>query len=198
MFTTQIRLRYKTKWLETMAYSDFTTLSSARTAFKLAVSEPANLFSDVQKVAPSEYLRIILDENVALANGLNTEKARSELIITPILLEVRRQFNFQVGFFSGTEFNVDFERGLNGYCDYILTARPDIYEVRTPVVAIVEAKAENIRAGLGQCVAEMVAAQIANEREENALEFLTGVVTTGSIWKFLRLSSANLLIDRRE
>ena len=181
-----------------MAYSDFTTLSSARTAFKLSVSEPANLFSDVQGVAPSEYLRITLDENVALANGLNTEKARSELIITPILLEVRRHFNFQVGFFSGTEFNVDFERGLNGYCDYILTARPDIYEIRTPVVAIVEAKAENIRAGLGQCVAEMVAAQIANEREENALEFLTGVVTTGSIWKFLRLSSANLLIDRRE
>ena len=35
----------------------------------------------------------------------------------------------------------------------------------TPAVPIVEAKNDNIKAGLGQCTAEMVAARIFNERE---------------------------------
>jgi transketolase C-terminal domain/subunit len=52
---------------------------------------------------------------------------------------------------------------------------------------IVEAKNENIKGGLGQCVAEMVAAQIFNEREANAIDTIYGAVTTGEIWKFLKL-----------
>jgi hypothetical protein len=133
-----------------------------------------------------------------LATAINTEKARSELIITPILLEVRRNFNFQVGFFSGTEFNVDIESGLNGYCDYILTASAEIYEIRTPVVTLVEAKNENIKAGLGQCIAEMVAAQIFNQRQGNNITRIYGAITTGTDWKFLQLKDKNLSIDRRD
>lgn len=180
-----------------MAYSDF-TLRTVRETFGLIIEEPLNLFADTPRKIPSKLLQILLRENTSLATGINTEKARSELIITPILLEVRRHFNFQVGFFSGTEFNVDPSLGLNGYCDYILTASSEIYEIRTPVVTLVEAKNENIKAGLGQCTAEMIAAQLFNQRQGITIDSIIGAVTTGTDWKFLMLIDKTLKIDRRD
>ena len=179
-----------------MAYSEF-TLSQVRQKFSLTVEEPDNLFVDIPGIEPSQILQTFLTENLALATAINTEKARSELIITPILLDVRRHFNFRIGFFSGSEFNVDSEAGLNGYCDYILTASAEIYEIRTPVVTLVEAKNENIKSGLGQCIAEMVAAQLFNERQENTIKIIYGAITTGTDWKFLRLNDKILYIDKR-
>jgi hypothetical protein len=179
-----------------MAYSEF-TLSRLREAFELTIEEPKHLFSHCQPIAPSEHLCLTLDENLALAIALNTEKARSELVITPVLLEVRRQMEFKIGFFSGTEFNIEPSQGLTGFCDYILTAMQDSYEVRSPVLTLVEAKNENIRAGLGQCGAEMVAAQQLNARS-GLSQAVYGCVTTGSEWKFLKLVDRTLEIDQRE
>ena len=117
-----------------MAYSDFTTLSKVRTTFNLRIDETSRLFTEILPLEPSDYLKTTLHEFLPLANAINTEKARSELIIAPVLLEVRRHFNFQVGFFSGTDFNVDPTVGLNGYCDYILTASPEMYEIYDEIV----------------------------------------------------------------
>lgn len=180
-----------------MAYSDF-TLAKVRESFGLTVEEPNNLFADIAGINSSQYLQTTLNENISLATAINTEKARSELIIAPILLEIRRQFNFEIGFFSGSEFNVDLEQGLNGYCDYILTASSEIYEIRTPVLTLVEAKNENIKAGLGQCIAEMIAAQIFNQRQGNNVENIYGAITTGTDWKFLQLKDKIIKIDKRD
>jgi hypothetical protein len=177
--------------------SDF-TLKTVRETFSLIVEEPNNLFAETSEVVPSNFLQTMLNENTALATGINTEKAGSELIIAPILLDVRRHFDFQIGFFSGSEFNVHQSLGLNGYCDYILTASSEIYEVRTPVVTLVEAKDENIKVGLGQCIAEMVAAQLFNERQGNSINCIIGAVTTGTDWKFIQLIDKNLKIDKRD
>jgi hypothetical protein len=179
-----------------MAYSDF-NLSRLRESFELKLLEPSDLFAACVPIEASEYLKLAIAENLSLAIAINTEKARSELIIAPVLLEVRRQLGFQIGFFSGSEFNIDPERGLTGYCDYILTATRDSYEVRSPVVTLVEAKNENIKAGLGQCGAEMIAAQQLNLRA-GLHQPMYGCVTTGSEWKFLRLVESALEIDRRE
>jgi hypothetical protein len=146
-----------------MAYSDF-TLSRVREVFGLVLEEPKSLFLNLVSTSPSDYLKMTLDENLALVTAINTEKARSELVIAPVLLEVRRQLNYQIGFFLGTEFNIDPVQGLTGYCDYILSAIKDSYEVRSPVLMLVEAKNENIKAGLGQCAAEMIAAQQVNTK----------------------------------
>ena len=181
-----------------MAYSDFTTLAKVRESFNLTVEEPLDLFGDIPEVQPSSYLQTTLTENLSLATAINTEKARAELIIAPILLEVRRYFNFQVGFFSGSEFNVDIESGLNGYCDYILTASKDSYEIRAPVITLTEAKNESIKSGLGQCIAEMVAAQLFNQRSGEQIEIIYGAVTTGTDWKFLELSNSTIYIDKRD
>ncbi|MEC4986116.1 MAG: hypothetical protein SAJ37_22010 [Oscillatoria sp. PMC 1068.18] len=177
-----------------MAYSDF-TLSKVRTTFNLTINETTNLFADVEEIESSDYLKITLRENLPLTNAINTEKARSELIIAPVLLEVRRYFNFKIGFFSGVEFNVLPELGLNGYCDYILTASQEMYEIRTPVTTLVEAKNENIKGGLGQCIAEMIAAQQFNQQAEAEIEAIYGAVTTGTVWKFLKLVGQTAFID---
>jgi hypothetical protein len=62
--------------------------------------------------------RTPLRENVALALNIHTEKARSEMIIAPMLIEVRKILNRQISLFSGVEFNVDASLGLTGVCDY--------------------------------------------------------------------------------
>jgi activator of 2-hydroxyglutaryl-CoA dehydratase len=63
---------------------------------------------------------------------------------------------------------------------------------------LVEAKKEDILAGLGQCVAEMVAAQIFNEREGNEISVIYGTVTSGTNWKFLKLEGQVIEIDLNE
>lgn len=177
-----------------MAYSDF-TLAKAKNALNLTLDERQSLFRDVVGVESSSLLRQTLDENVVLATAIGSEKARSEFLIAPILSEVRRQLNFQIGLFSGAEFNVDPNQGLVGFCDFILTAATEQYFINTPVVTVVEAKNENIIGGLGQCAATMVAAQIFNSRAENGMEMIYGAVTSGTNWKFLILEQTVLRID---
>ena len=177
-----------------MAYSDF-DLKKVRNDFGLRIDEQPDLFADVTPVQPGATLVNTLAETAHLAIAINTEKARSELLITPVLLDIWRQAQSQISLFSGTEFTVDEARGLTGYCDYILSRSKEQLTVNAPVVMIVEAKNENIKGGLGQCVAEMIAAQIFNEREGNAIEVIYGAVTTGEIWKFLKLVGPVASID---
>jgi hypothetical protein len=177
-----------------MAYSDF-TLAKAKAAFGLTLDETHNLFQTVPGVQPSALLEQLLHENLALATAINSEKARSEFLIAPILAEVRRQMDCQISLFSGTEFNVDPTQGLSGFCDFILTASREQYFISAPVIIVVEAKNENIIAGLGQCTATMVAAQHFNQRGGNEINTIYGVVTTGTSWKFLTLVETLVSID---
>jgi hypothetical protein len=177
-----------------MAYSDF-DLKKVRHEFGLQIDEQPDLFVDVTLMQPSAMLADTLAETAHLAMAIHTEKARSEMLITPVLLDLWRQAQAQISLFSGTEFTVDEARGLTGYCDYILSRSKEQLTINAPVVMIVEAKNENIKGGLGQCVAEMIAAQLFNEREGNAIDTIYGAVTTGEIWKFLKLVGAVASID---
>lgn len=67
--------------------------------------------------------------------------------------------------------------------------------INAPVILITEAKNENIKAGLGQCIAGMVATQQFNQREGQAIDAIYGAVTTGEIWKFLKLVGTTASID---
>ncbi|MBE9004599.1 hypothetical protein IQ259_06005 [Fortiea sp. LEGE XX443] len=177
-----------------MAYSDF-TLTKFKKDFNINVNEKNDLFFNIEPIHISDKLTTTLEETTELALAINTEKARSEMIITPILLEVRRSANYQISLFSGTDFNVDAEKGLNGYCDFVISLSKEQLTINAPVIIIVEAKNENIKGGLGQCMAAMLAAQIFNEREGNDIKTIYGAVTTGDIWKFLKLEGTNLFVD---
>ena len=51
------------------------------------------------------------------------------------------------------------------------------------MVAIVEAKRDSLKDGLGQCIATMVGAQLFNEHEQTGITIIYGMVTTGSLWQ---------------
>lgn len=180
-----------------MAYNEF-SLDRVRRDFSLVVNDKVDLFQHVHEVAVSASLQSTLEEYVPLAIAIGNEKARSELIIAPILLEARRMTGGRIGFFSGTEFNVARESGLYGYCDFILSRSSMQVILSAPVMMIVEAKHENLKAGLGQCAAEMVAARIFNEREGEGPTIIHGAVTSGTAWWFLRLESNQLVVNRQE
>ena len=55
-----------------------------------------------------------------------------------------------------------------------------------------------MKQGIIQCVAEMVAALRFNRERGNAIESVFGTVTTGSSWKFLRLTGSVASVDRTE
>ncbi|OYE06391.1 hypothetical protein [Nostoc sp. 'Peltigera membranacea cyanobiont' 232] len=180
-----------------MAYSDF-KLIEVIDSFGLVIHESSGLFANVQEQECSDLLSTILRENVDLAVAISSEKARSEMIISPILLEIRRKFNYEISFFSGVDFTVDSQRGLNGFCDFILSLSSEQLLVRSPVIVLVESKNENLRSGLAQCIAEMVAAQLFNERGGNQIKAIYGAVTIGTIWQFLKLESNVVSIDLSE
>jgi len=178
-----------------MSYSDF-DLKTVKQNLSVHLTEQENLFASIESVALSSLLKEILAENIPLAGAINTEKARSELIISPLLVELRKILKHKISLFSGIEFTVDKEKGLNGFCDFIISASHEQLLLVSPVITIVEAKNENIIAGLGQCIAEMVAAKIFNESENNTkINTIYGVVTTGTVWKFLKMQNLNVMID---
>lgn len=181
-----------------MPYDNY-TFDKVKETLHLEIRDQPRLFDDIPEIeVPEVFTRELLDDNVPLALANNTEKARSELIITPVLLEIRKLKNKKISFFSGIEFNIDEQQELKGTCDFIISLSEEQFFLNAPVVTIVEAKKENITAGIPQCIAEMKAAQIFNERKENPLETIYGVVTTGSNWKFLKLKGNEVSIDLEE
>ncbi|MGA1626120.1 MAG: hypothetical protein ACO4AJ_10935, partial [Prochlorothrix sp.] len=147
---------------------------------------------------PSDYLILTLKRNLNLAVAINTEKARSELIIAPILLELKQQYYEKISLFSGVDFTVDSEQGLNGICDFLISLSPEQLLIRAPVLTLVEAKNENLKSGFAQCMAEMIAAQRFNQQRGNPIDPIYGVVTIGTIWRFLVLSDRQVTVDTTE
>ena len=180
-----------------MPYSQF-SVEQIKTNFGINLTRTVDLFADIPEIEPSNFLQETLQFNLPLALEINSEKARSELIVTPILVEIKKLLPERMSLFSGREFNVDPARGLSGYCDFLISRSPEQLVIESPVIALVEAKNDNIQSGLGQCMAETIAAQIFNQRQENDIQTIYGVVTTGSIWKFFKLEGTAIEIDTTE
>ena len=182
---------------EIMPYSDF-DLRKVKQELGVHLVEQEGVFAQAKDAEVSPAFAEILAETVPLARAINTEKARSELIIANVLVELRRQLHHRISLFSGIEFNVDKGRGLSGYCDFMISASREQLILTRPIIAVVEAKNENLIAGLGQCIAEMVAARLFNAEERNPITTLYGVVTTGTAWKFMRMENDETVIDLDE
>lgn len=180
-----------------MPYSQF-TIEQIKSSFGIRLSEQVGIFGNIPEASYSNFLSETLDYNIPLALAINSDKSRSELIVMPILIELRKQFSNQIGLFSGKEFTVDSQKGLNGFCDFLISKSPEQLIIEAPVIAIVEAKNDNIETGLGQCMAEMIAAQLFNHQKGNEVQKVYGVVTTGSLWKFMQLEDQTITIDLNE
>ncbi|MFM6283027.1 MAG: hypothetical protein ACKN9K_31965, partial [Dolichospermum sp.] len=122
-----------------MSYSDF-TLRKVKQTFGINTIENQKFLPEIKPIAATATLTDFLAESLPLAIATGTEKARSELIISPVLLEVRKILQRKISLFSGADFNVDSALGLNGVCDFVLSRSPEQLEVEAPAVMIVEAK----------------------------------------------------------
>jgi hypothetical protein len=177
-----------------MPYNKF-TLRKVVEDFSLQIVEGDTFIPELESVAPSDLLRETLADSLPWAVAVGSEKARSEAIITPILLEVRRRLNRQVSVFSGEDFTVDVDAELSGRCDFLVSRSTEQLFIKAPAVIIIEAKKEDTKSGLGQCVAEMVAAQRFNEKAKESIPVIHGCVTSGTAWRFLKLEGQTVTID---
>jgi hypothetical protein len=181
-----------------MAFRDF-SYPSVLQQLDLTVRE-GNLSSAASPIPVREEFAAFFQEGLAIAVGdlgLCTEKAKSEFIIAPLLVELRRSMDKRFSVFSGMELNFSKARGLYGACDYILTKGSNQHLREAPIVGILEAKNEDsCLQGLGQCVAAMFAAQARNLKAGWSIARVFGAITTGRVWHLLYLEGNVLTLDR--
>lgn len=177
-----------------MAYNQF-TLDRVRADFGITVETRRNLFRHIPPVAPDPVVATIINRYRRLAIAIGTEKAKSEMMISPLLGEVWRIGADRIALFSGVAFPVDAAAELTGVCDFILGCPPQLDAVTAPVMMITEAKNDSVMGGLGQCAATMVAAQRFNRGRNPDITTIYGCVSNGVDWKFLRLDGTTLAVD---
>ena len=176
-----------------MSYRDF-NVTKLKKDFSL-IEKRKCLFPDCQAITPSDWLNQALEIGLELALSSSSEKARSEFIIAPILIEMERRMKKQFAIYSGERLDVDIEKGLVGECDFILAKGIMGYELQPPIFGLVEAKKNDINTGLGQCIAQMLGAHYFNQQEQTGIETIFGCVTTGEDWQFLQLRENIITLD---
>ena len=154
--------------------------------------EQSNLLGAITFISPSETLQNVLDRNLRIP--MKNEKAKSELIVMPVLVEVW-YINQRFKPLSGLSFNIDTAKGLKGVCDFLISAKANTTELESPIVCVYEAKNDNIEDWYGQCGAEMYAARLFNAQKGNDIHTIHGAVTNGFTWQFLKLEGQTLFID---
>lgn len=180
-----------------MAYNTF-TMSDLETRLGLTLREVTGIFDAIPPVEVSVFLEEALERGLPIALGVGREKARSEAIIYPILTEVRELLNRQISVFSGPKFNVDRQQGLMGYCDFLLSSSPMQLQIVAPVIAIVEAKHEDLTVGIPQAVSAMYAVRLFNEQHGRPIQRVYGATTSGTAWRFMQLSGSIVELDLTE
>jgi len=178
------------KLKKVQSYSDF-TLDHLQVMFGLKNGKRALNLAN-QMITPSQWLNDALEKSQLVR--LNSEKAKSEWVIAPILLELASYNINKFNIFSGNTFDVDPSQALKGRCDFILTKNLSL-TITTPIIAIFEAKDDSLERWLGQCGAEMYAARLFNQTSHEAMEIIYGAVTNGNEWLFLRLEGDMLWVD---
>ena len=124
---------------------------------------------------------------------LNSESARRENIIYPILKEAYKHYFHELSLWN--QKSIRYDDVLTGVPDYMVSVRSERGNsvLEKPLMIMIEAKKNDFEQGWGQCLAEMVAAQKLNENPEL---IIYGVVTDGLMWQFGQLISDQFTMNR--
>lgn len=174
-----------------MSYSKF-TWDDLKDKFNLN-NQQKQLFVDVLSVAPSDLLLQVLKSNAHIP--LLSEKARSEGIVYPILVELLKVNNYAFTLYSGVDLPAEKKSGLNGECDFLLSTTPNTIALLPPIFTVVEAKQDNLQRAMPQCAAQMLGARIYNQKRKTNIETIYGCVTTGTDWQFMLLEGNKIYVD---
>ncbi len=152
------------------------------------------LFSEVTLIQPSKWLEMTL--KITQKMPKMSEKAKSEAVIFPILWDIANNNADYCTLYSGETLNADIKKGLNGECDFIISKGSNILAMSPPVFTLVEAKRQQtIEEAIPQCAAQMVGAELFNQKKNVPLSRIYGCVTFADVWKFLKLENNILTID---
>ena len=177
-----------------MSYSSFTN-EKIKDKFGVEQTLRRGIFDNLPNRAASKWLLETLSKTRDFALSQGSEKARSEYIIAPVFYELREQSEQRISIFSGRKFDIDKNQQLDGFCDFLVSRSPSQVILESPVMVAVETKQDKFEKRTTQCIAEMIAARIFNERKGNPQKQIYGCVTTGVGWLFLVLEDKNAFVD---
>lgn len=176
-----------------MSYSDFKTLNQVNKKLGIEIKGDNELYTEIEPVELTQWFKDTMKLAYTKAIRINTESARQALIVDHVLMELNQ--HIKISFFLENSFNIDSNKGLTGNPDGIISYNENQLYITSPVVVLVEAKKSDLGSGYAQCIAEMEAARIFNEKEENNIPIIYGVVTDGALWQFLSLKDNIATID---
>jgi hypothetical protein len=176
-----------------MAYSYF-TFQKIRNELGIK-DHSVRLFTDIPQIQPDDFLLKTLTEAEELA--FFSEKSRSECIVLPILVSIWKRNNKRFAIYSGPDLEADNSLGLSGECDFILSKGEQKMDLDSPLFCMVEAKDQDLKRAIPQCIAQMYGAQIFNESRGNNIPIIWGCATTGAEWLFLKLDKKEAFIDTK-
>lgn len=177
-----------------MGYSNFKKIKTVVKKFKLDM-QLVDLFASVTPIEPSAWLIETLE--MAEIAPLTNEKSKSERIVSPILLEIAKQYRNKISLFSGEDINVRSEDDLSGPCDFFFSLQlPKLY-VEAPIISLAESKDEDMEWGIAQCAAQMYGAKLYNEMEGKDIPIIYGCATDGIEWRFMKLENNVYFIDNK-
>ena len=167
------------------------SIQELRDAFGIILETEAFL-PEITNIEVPDWLRTYLNINQLSPALAKSEKAVSEMLITPILSAIKNNNLGQISLFSGEPMT---DGEITGICDFIIAANPKAYLPEPPILVLVEAKKQDIYAGIPQCVAEMLVAQHINKKAGVKSDVIFGCVTTGTEWLFLQLKGNHAITD---
>ena len=176
-----------------MAYREL-TLEDLQIKFGVS-NKVVSLFGGISitPVFGSDWLNRSLSSGQKLR--LRTEKAKSEALVMPILIELKERNDDFLMIHSGEILSADKEKGLNGECDFIITKNTGSLNINLPIISVVEAKRGELDTGAEQCAAQMYGALVFNQNKGTPLDVIYGCVTNGREWQFMKLEGKQLYAD---
>ena len=174
-----------------MAYTDFTVFD-LRQQFDVQF-RAEQLFPDLTPVEPSHWLRQSI--RIGQEVGYNSEKSRSERLVTPVLLELCEHNDRSFSIYSGMNLDIDPAQGLRGECDFIFSFSRIQDFITAPVFFALDVCYREAEAELTPLLNQLVAARKLNELEGHSPRTLFGCSTTGTEWRFLQYEGTNFIFD---
>jgi hypothetical protein len=173
-----------------MAFTSFKNIGEVLKKYQLKVKRINFVRFSPLQTAP-DILKSEIVFSLEEGQYKHSEAAICEQLIHPVLRTLwRTHFLKEMLLWSHTQFSVN--ETLTGIPDYVFAQRTE-YEnelLEAPIFLMVEAKKDNFEEAWGQCAAEMVAAQKAND---NVSIPIYGCVSNGKIWEFAQLNATHFI-----
>ena len=153
---------------------------------------------NVKHLQPTTWLNETLEIALPLVQQIgDAEQARSVFVISNIILELYKHPNLNFAIYTEQKLK---ECGLSGSLDYILSqgAQTDRGEHGYKVVIEVKKAGtgyRNFRRSYGQCMAQMIAMQCFNTKNESKVSNIYGVLTNAETWQFMKLTDNKFYVE---